>query len=197
MQAAQIHQRTPLWHRIAAYMAIAMRAGAGGARFRVCQRWAWKALVVYALFGCMYLRSVGAVLPTAGKLAQEPWGSMLPMFLVLGFIAIATNPRLVGGCKRVTVTDSTLLLETRMLGFTTSRRTFHNQQVSDLRCDEWFPSARYEHRESGIRFEYEGQTIDFARNATAADAQTLVEGMLTAYPYPGPAAGAMEVEKLH
>jgi len=177
-------------------MAIAMRAGAGGARFRVCQRWAWKALVVYALFGCMYLRSVGAVLPTAGRLAQEPWGSMLPMFLVLGFIAIATNPRLIGGCERVTVTDSTLLLETRMLGLTTSRRTFNNQRVRTLRCDEWFPSARYEHRESGIRFEYEGQTVDFARNVTTADAQKLAERMFSVYPFSHPATEATEVEKL-
>ena len=106
------------------------------------------------------------------------------MILLFVFISVITNRKWFGGYETVTVTPSTLAVESRLLGFTTSRHEYMNHSVQKLRYDEWFPKsgrALSRLRTHGVRFEYDGETQFVAVDAETADCMDLIDRMVEIY----------------
>ena len=95
------------------------------------------------------------------------------------------------GYDAVAVSPSTLEVQSSLLGLTTSRKEFDNQGVQNLRYEEW--SGGRGGTQNGIRFEYNGKTITFARQARTDDSWNLIDRMCEVYkfsipePTPSPA----------
>ena len=82
------------------------------------------------------------------------------------------------------VTPSLLGIESTVLTFTTPRKEFDNQTVQNLRYEEW-PGGRAG-TQSGIRFEYGGETVTFARQAKSNEAWDLIDRMCEVYKFSTP-----------
>ena len=89
------------------------------------------------------------------------------------------------GSDTAIVTPSLLRIESIVLTFTTSRREFDNQTVQNLRYEEW--AGGRAGTQSGIRFEYEGETVTFARQAKSNEAWDLIDRMCEVYKFSTPA----------
>jgi hypothetical protein len=115
--------------------------------------------------------------------------SLLTSVCALYFLYLLCNT--VFGYDVVSVSPSTIEIQSSLLGMTLSRKEFNNQIVQNLRYEEW--SAGRGGQQNGIRFEYNGKTITFARQAKADDSWSLIDRMCEIYefsiptPTPSPA----------
>lgn len=108
------------------------------------------------------------------------------MILLFAFLSIITNKKWFGGYETVTVAPSTVEVESRLLGFTTSRHHYMNQSIQKLRYEEWFPKkgrALSRGRTHGVRFEYDGVTHAIAVDAETADCMDLIDRMVEIYKF--------------
>jgi hypothetical protein len=78
---------------------------------------------------------------------------------------------------RLTIQRKLLLLEF-------GEAQYDNPSISNLRCEEW--SAGHGGTRTAIRFEHNGQTITFAREAGASASWDLIDRIRTVYPFPTP-----------
>jgi hypothetical protein len=72
-------------------------------------------------------------------------------------------------------------IQSLLIGVSTSRKEFNNQSIQNLRYEEW--SAGRGGRQNGIRFEYDGKTVTFARMAKANDSWDLIDRMCEIYKF--------------
>jgi len=85
----------------------------------------------------------------------------------------------------VTTTSSTLQIQGHLLSFTTSDQQYTNSLISQLRYEEW--SGGRSGTQNGIRFEYNGETVTFARQVDTSDSWDLIDRVREVYPFPTPA----------
>jgi hypothetical protein len=81
----------------------------------------------------------------------------------------------------VTVTKSSLVIASSLFGFVFSTSEYENSTVRRLRYEEW--SGGRSGRQNAIRFESDGLTITFARQAGSSKAWELIDRMRQEYPF--------------
>jgi hypothetical protein len=167
-------------------MAIRVDNVGGKVRIMVYQRRNSLPLIVLAALISVY---AGAALRVFPAYRDHPPSAAftvgaIPMILLFVFISVKTNKRWLGGCEVVTVTPSTMEIESRFLGKTRTSHNFVNQTVRNLRYEEWFPDkGRWRFRQLGVRFEYKGVTQTIALDADANDCMDLIDRMVEVYKF--------------
>ncbi|HVT98261.1 MAG TPA: hypothetical protein VHE33_12205 [Acidobacteriaceae bacterium] len=160
----------------------------GSRQIRIYQRRTSIPLVLLAIMVSVY---AGALLRFFPAYREHPPDAAvlvggIPMILLLAFSTVMANKKWFGGYQRVTVTPSTMEVESRLLGFTTSRHQYMNQAVRKLRYEEWYPQtgrALARARTHGVRFEYDGVTQAIAVDAESADCMDLIDRMIEVFSF--------------
>ncbi len=169
-------------------MSIKVDDVGGGRQIRIYQRRTSLPLVLLAIVVSVY---AGALLRVFPAYREHPPGAAIlvgeiPMILLLVFSTIMANKKWFGGYEMVTVSPSTMEVESRLLGFTTSRHQYMNQTVQKLRYEEWYPQkgrALARARTHGVRFEYDGVTQALAVDAETADCMDLIDRMVEVFSF--------------
>lgn len=167
-------------------MSIKVEDVGGSRQIRVCQQSTPLPLIVLAVLLFVY---AGAILRIFPAYQNHPPSitilvGCIPMILLFAYISIITNKKWFGGCQLITLTQSTMQVDSRIFGITTSRRDFMNQAVQSLRYEEWFPARGRDLsrlRQHGIRFEYKGVTQTIALDAETSDCMDLIDHMNEVY----------------
>jgi hypothetical protein len=86
--------------------------------------------------------------------------------------------------EAITVTSSTLSIVGKLFGFQLKDKSYDNATVKNIRYEEW--SGGRNGTQNGIRFDYNGQTVTFARQADTAKSWELIDRMCEAFKFSVP-----------
>jgi hypothetical protein len=118
-----------------------------------------------------------------GAGSQSTLFALVSYVCAVYFLYLVFNT-LLFGYDLVAVSPSTFDVQSSLLGVTISRKEFDNQAVQNLRYEEW--SGGRGGQQNGIRFEHNGKTITFARQATEDDSWALIDRMCEVYKFSTP-----------
>jgi hypothetical protein len=165
-----------------------------GLRIEIQPRKGWQIIfnfLVLALWlGFFWTSLVGFIhRQEFGRSTGQSVGAVVLMLCgVLGFLYITLKALFY--YEIVTVTRTTLRIQGNLLSLALSDKTYDNAAVSDLRYQEW-SSGRS--RSNGIRFDYNNKLITFARQATEADSQSLIDSITKVYRSSKPSQGSRRI----
>jgi hypothetical protein len=171
-------------------MTLKIKTSANSVRIKVRPRINWL-LLFSALLVLLIIICVG-LLPASARLEAaihdgRGIGSPILSLLILSAMAIANMYGVVNmlfASEFVVLDRTTLEIQKRLFSFKLSDRSFPNSTVENLRYDEW--GGGRAGMQNGVRFECAGETVTFARQATATDSWDLIDKMVEVYKFPTP-----------
>jgi hypothetical protein len=128
----------------------------------------------------LFFQFVGLGLVTLVFASQASSSSLIGVLLV-ALIPFYFWLKFWFGRNVVTVTESSLIISSSLFGFVISTSEYENSTVRHLRYEEWRGGRAGP--QNAIRFDYDGLTVTFARQAGSFKAWELIDSMREVYPF--------------